>query len=105
MPRHCRKDCDPEVDNSPIDCDGEFVSEECVVLNQNTYFGIVQGDFLSKLILTLEQRIKSIWIALGRKIDYATLQIYANDAAATAGGVEVGKPYKTPDGFVKIRMS
>lgn len=105
MSRPCRKDCEPEVDNSSIECDGDFVYEECVVVNQNTYFGLVQGDFLTKLILTLEQRLKSIWIAIGRKIDYTTLQVYSNDSEAASGGIEVGKPYKTSDGYVKIRMS
>lgn len=105
MARHCRKDCDPQVDNTGISCDGEFVSEECVVLNQNTYFGIVSGDFLSKLILVLTQRIKSIWVALGRRIDYTALQTFLDDAEASTGGVAIGKPYKTVDGFVKIRVS
>lgn len=104
MARHCRKDCDPQVDNTGISCDGEFVSEECVVLKQNVYFGIVDGDYLSKLILVITQRIKSIWVSLGRKIDYTTLQVFLDDASASAGGVAIGKPYKTPDGFVKVRM-
>lgn len=105
MARHCRKDCNPEVDNSGIKCDGDFVSEDCVVLNKNVYFGILDGDFLSKFIITLTQRIKNIWVALGRKIDYTTLQTFVDDADAALGGVSIGSPYVTVGGFVKIRMA
>lgn len=102
--RNCYKKCEPEVDNTGILCDGDFVSQECVVLNKNPYFGIVEGDFLTKFINIVQQKFKSITIALSRKIDYSTLETFANDADAAQGGILVGKPYKTIDGFVKIRV-
>lgn len=31
--------------------------------------------------------------------------VFANDTAAAAGGLKVGGPYVTPDGFAKRRMA
>ena len=102
--RDCYKGCDPETDEEGIECDGEFVSEECVVLKQNTYFNIVVGDRLSSLITKIVLKFKTVFQTMETKIP-KDLPTYADDTEASADGLDIGEPYKTPDGFVKIRVS
>lgn len=101
MPRECYKGCDPETDETGIECNGEFVSEECVVLTQNTYLNITAGQRLSHLIQKIVLKFKSLDIG---KID-KDLDTYASDALAGAGGVMIGDYYLTHDGFVKKRLT
>lgn len=100
MPRECYKGCDPETDETGIDCNGEFISEECVVLAQNTYLNIPLGARLSNLITNIVLKFKSLDVG---KID-KNLNTYSSDALAGAGGVQIGSYYLTTDGFVKKRL-
>ena len=103
MARECYKGCDPETDETGIECDGEFVSEECIVLNQNTYLNIVLGDKLSKFITNIVLKFKSIDISLAGKIS-KNLPTYEDDTEAEADGLELGEYYVTPTGFVKRKL-
>lgn len=101
MARYCGKDCDPEVDNTDIECDGDFVSEECIFLKQNTYFNLSLGASLTSLIAKIVLKFKSIDIGKVNK----NSPVFADDASAQAGGVLIGDTYVTPTGFFKRRMS
>ena len=100
MPRECYKGCDPETDETGIECDGQFVGQDCVVLEQNTYLNISVGQRLSNLITNIVLKFQSIDAG---KID-KNLDTYASDALAGAGGVQIGSYYLTTDGFVKKRL-
>lgn len=100
MPRECYKGCDPETDETGIDCDGNFMPESCVVLNQNTYLDLVQGDRLTDLISKIVLKFQGITISLGTKID-KDLSVYADETEALADGLETGDYYVNTDGFVK----
>lgn len=100
MPRECYKGCDPTTDETGIECDGNFMSESCVVLNQNTYLEILQGDRLTNLISKIVLKFQSIYTALGTKID-KNLTVYADETEAISDGLVAGDYFVTSDGFVK----
>lgn len=103
MANNCRGCNDPQVENEGIDCDGQFVSDECVILSQaNSYFGLPAGSKLSQLIQVITQAFSQFLGLLSNKIDYTTMPVYADNAAAVAGGLAVTKPYKTPTGEVRV---
>lgn len=104
MSRDCYKGCDPQTDETGIECNGDFVSEECVVLNQNTYLDITAGQRLSHFIAKVVLKFKSIFISLDNKID-KDLETFTDDAAAGVGGISIGEYYLTDLGYVKKRLS
>lgn len=101
MARECYRGCDPETDETGIECNGEFVSENCVTLAQNTYLNISLGQRLSHLITNIVLKFQSLDLS---KID-KNLDTYASDTLAGAGGVQIGSYYLTTDGFVKKRLA
>lgn len=107
--RDCMKGCDPQVDNSSIHCDGNFVGQECVILNANPYLEINAGEGLGALIKSISRRLKSIVQTLRNKIDYKYLyeedMIFVDDIEAGNAGVAVGSPYIDTNGFVRIRLN
>ena len=106
MSRNCRGCEDPQTQNDGIECDGNFISDECVELSQaNVYFSLPSGSKLSQLITKITNSMKMFHKMLSNKIDYTTLGTYEDDIEASDNGVKVGEPYKTPAGFVKVRMS
>lgn len=109
MGRDCKKGCkDPETINDAIECDGVFTAQDCVYLKEHPYLEITAGDKLGKLIDVITSRFKSIARSLNRKVDYYTLykdnNFYANDADASAGGVNLGEPYIDINGFLRVRI-
>ncbi len=78
---NCRGCNDPQVVNEGIDCDGNFISDECVELT--------------------EAHSQLVGI-LSTKIDYTELDFYVDNASAIIGGVGVGEPYKTPTGELRV---
>lgn len=103
MANNCRGCNDPQVVNDGIDCNGEFVSDECVTLSTaNVYFNLPQGAKLSQLIAKITVAISQIFTSLGKKIDYTTMPVFLDNSEAVLGGLEVGKPYKTPTGEVRV---
>jgi len=100
MARECYKGCDPETDETGIECDGDFIGQNCVVLEQNTYFDIVEGDRLTQLIIKIGVKLQNLF---SNKVD-TNLTEYADDAAAAIGGVSVGNNYVDPNGFVRQRL-
>lgn len=102
----CNTGCpDVETIDTGIDCDGNFYSADCVVLNENVYFNIPNtGTKLSDFVGILAQKFQQVFTLLGRKIDWTSLPVYANDAAAGAGGLTQNRPYKTPTGEVRVKL-
>lgn len=106
MAKNCRGCEDPQTQNTGVECNGNFVSDECVVLAEdNVYFNLPQGSKLSQLVSKITNTFKAFHKLVAKKIDYTTLEVYTDDVEASLDGVEIGEPYKTPDGFVKVRMS
>lgn len=109
MRRECNKGCsEPKVNNDGIDCDGEFIGDNCVVMSENSYMQVTGGDRLSKFVITIANRFKAIVQALNKRIDYDTLysngNFYINDTDAASNGVQLGKPYIDVNGFVRVRI-
>lgn len=110
---HTRRVCnscgDPELDESAIDCEGEYYPAGCVILEKNTYLGIVQGDRLTNLIDIISRRFKAISRALSGKLDYRDLydsgDLYIDDADASLNGVQKGEPYIDTIGHLRIRIN
>lgn len=103
MANNCRGCSDPQTQETGIDCDGNFVSDECVILSEaNVYFNLPANSKLSEFILKATLAIKNAYIQLSKKIDYTTLPTYANNADAITGGLTLNKPYKTPTGEVRV---
>lgn len=101
--RDCSNCPEPEVDDTSIDCDGKYVSTDCVEMGQGSeYLGVYEGDSLTKFIFNIVSRIKTLVNLVGGMWN---LKEFPNDTAASAGGISKGKPYVTPDGFVKIRKN
>jgi hypothetical protein len=104
MPRECYKGCDPETDETGIDCDGNFIGEGCVVLEQNTYLDITEGDRLTDFILKVVTKFQGITTALGTKFD-KDLPVWFDEAEALDEGMQVGDYFVNSDGFVKRILS
>lgn len=102
MSRKCNG-CEPEVQNDGIECDGNFVSDECVVLTKpNTFLQLPIGSKLSQFITKVTQVLSQYNTLLNRKIDYTTLPFYNDNQDAINGGLIIGQPYKTPTGEVRV---
>ena len=103
MANNCRGCSDPQTQEEGIECDGNFISDECVTLSSaNVYFNLPLGSKLSQFILKVTLSIKNAYIQLGKKIDYTTIPTYADNASAITGGLTISKPYKTPTGEVRV---
>lgn len=100
--KDCTKGCNPQTDDTAIECDGNFTAEECVILNAYPYLNISEGDSLSTLHQMLILKLKSLTNLISL---WSNLQTADDDAEAQALGVLIGNPYTTSDGFVKIRLS
>lgn len=98
--RECHKGCEPETDETGIECGGDFLGEACVVLNQNTYFDIVEGDRLTTFIIKVGVKIQNLF---NNKVS-TNLAQYSDDTTAAAGGVLLGKNYVDLNGFVRQRI-
>jgi len=102
----CKTGCDEaEVDETGIDCGGQFYSSDCVVVTENVYFNIPEvGTKLTDLVTVLATKFKQVFTLLNRKIDWTALPVYVNDAAAAADGLQQNRPYKTPTGEVRVKI-
>lgn len=101
MGKDCFKGCKPETDESLLPCNGSFVTEDCVLVDRQPYLGISEVSSLGALIKIVVQRIRALTNAQGV---WNNLQVFVDDETAEDGGILIGKPYVTPDGFVRIRM-
>lgn len=97
-------DCDPQTDETAINCNGEFLSEDCIILKPNSFMGILGGDYLSKLILKITSRFKSIEQKFSTTLTLTGLPVYENDAAAGIGGLTAGKAYRTSTGQLMVKL-
>lgn len=100
--KDCTRGCDPQTDDTAIECDGNFTAEECVILKAYPYLNISEGDSLSTLHQMLILKLKSLTNQIG---SWNSLVTADNDSQAQTLGVLIGKPYVTSNGFVKIRLS
>ena len=98
--RECHKGCDPQTDETGIECDGDFLGQACVVLEQNTYFDIVKGDRLSTFISKVGVKLQNLF---NNKIS-TNLPQYSDDASAASAGILIGKNYVDLNGFVRQRI-
>lgn len=96
--------CDPETDETAINCNGEFLSEDCIVLKPNSYLGILSGDYLSKLILKITSKFKSLDQKFNTTLNLVGLPVFENDAAAGMGGLTAGKAYRTSTGQLMVKL-
>lgn len=91
-----------ETQNDGIECDGEFVSDECVAIeNAIVYLGLPAGTKLSVVLNKLVSEIKDANTRIDNRINFKTLQFFSDNASAIAGGLSVGEAYKLADGTLK----
>lgn len=100
--RECNNGCNPQTDDTAIECDGNFTTEECVILDAYPYLNITDGDSLSTFHLALIMKLKSLTEQIGI---WNNLITAIDDLEAQSLGVLVGNPYVTPSGIVKIRLT
>lgn len=103
MAKKCRGCDNPQTQNEGIECDGNFIDDSCVVLTDiNEYLSLPIGTKLSLFIKKITLALKQTNILLNRKIDYTNLPTYNDNNDAINGGLTINKPYKTPNGDVKV---
>lgn len=103
MAKQCRGCEDPQTQNDGIECDGNFISDECVILtDSNSFLSLPSGSKLSQFITKITQVVKQNGVLINRRIDYTNLPTYNNNIDAINGGLTVNKPYKTPTGEVRV---
>lgn len=58
----CVKGCEEATtDETAIECDGKFMTSNCVVMAEdNPYFEIVQGDYLSEAIIKIQEKCEAL---------------------------------------------
>ena len=61
-------------------------------------------DKLKDVLLETLENIENIWSRVKDLENSSDLPIYADNAAATAGGVGVGKQYRTSTGVLMVRF-
>lgn len=101
--RKCNPCGNPQTQNDGIECDGNFILDECVTLSQpNIFLNLPAGSKLSQFIGSITQAVKQIQTILNRKIDYTNLPTFNTNQDAINGGLTINKPYKTPTGEVRV---
>lgn len=101
--RDCNGCDNVETDEGFIECDGEFVSDKCIEVEEGVPFlGISQHTPLSVFIKKITKRVKLLALRVG---NFWNLPEHTDDVDASNGGVAVGSPYVTPSGVVRIRKN
>ncbi len=91
----------PGVDNSQIECE-DIISTNCIKPAVDyPYFGTTTDDLLTILLTNIRNKVKAVEDGA---INLATLQVYADDAAADTAGLLIGKPYKDTLGYIRYKL-
>lgn len=103
MAKVCRGCEDPQTQTEGIDCDGNFILDECVVLSTaNVYFGLPAGSKLSELILKIVENSEYYDGQISKMIKPDSLPVYTDNVSAIAGGLSLNDPYRTPTGELRV---
>ena len=101
--RDCNGCENVETEEVFIECDGDYVSDKCVEVEDGVPFlGLVSHTPLSVFIKKIVKRLKLLSVKVGQTW---SLPEYENDLDASAGGLSVGSPYVTSSGVVRIRKN
>jgi uncharacterized radical SAM superfamily protein len=98
------RDCFAELEtqNEGIDCDGDFTSENCIVLESAIpYLGLPVGSKLSLALKEIVKAIKEANTRIDNRVNVNMIPTYNDNSSAVAGGLLVGHLYKTLDGTIK----
>lgn len=100
MKDNCKKRCQPETDDSTIDCDGEYIDAKCITVAPVSYLGIEENDSQDTVNAVLTEKLKTLTNFIG---NLWNLPEYDSDSEAEADGILIGEPYVTTVGVVRIR--
>lgn len=100
MGRPCNDGCNPETDDTTIDCDGNYISTDCIITEAISYLDIDKDSSLTLLIEKLVDRVRNLTNSVGSSW---SLPEYADDVSAGVDGLPLGNAYVTPTGEVRIR--
>lgn len=103
MAKACRGCEDPQTQTEGIDCNGEFILDECVVISEaNVYFELPAGSKLSELILKIVENSEYYDEQLSKMVKPDSLEVYTDNVSAIAGGLSLNDPYRTPTGELRV---